>query len=120
MLKERCPYAHSATTTPNNIQNRIKSPTRIHDEAKYISCSELNSRRELRTIWKMYLPIRLKTYEANRKPMCLILSGTMRETLHAAAAVIRDSARFREHARGVTPFFVDAYAPYCYWAFDAI
>ena len=24
---------HSATTTPNNVQNQIKSPIRIHDEA---------------------------------------------------------------------------------------
>jgi predicted RNA methylase len=70
-------------------------------------------------IWKMYLPVLLKTYEANKKPMCLILSGTMRETLHAVAAVITGSSRFRERACGVSPFFVDAYSPYYYWAFDA-
>jgi len=35
-LKKRCPHAHSATTTPNSIQNHLKSPTRIPDEAKFI------------------------------------------------------------------------------------
>jgi SAM-dependent methyltransferase len=68
-------------------------------------------------IWEKFLPVLLK---ANKNPMCLIISGTMPESLRATAAVIEGSARFRERAHGVTPFFVDAYAPYHYWVFDAI
>jgi predicted RNA methylase len=71
-------------------------------------------------IWKSFVPVLLKANEANKNPLCLILSGTMPEALCAAAAVIESSARFRERAHGVTPFFVDAYAPYHYWVFDAI
>ena len=71
-------------------------------------------------IWKRFVPVLLRAHETTKNPLCLVLSGTMPEALHAAAAVIRDSARFRERAHGVTPFFVDAYAPYHYWVFDAI
>jgi hypothetical protein len=70
-------------------------------------------------IWESFVPVLLKA-KANKNPMCLILSGTTPEALRGAAAVIEGSARFRERAHGVTPFFVDAYAPYYYWVFDAI
>src|SRR5258706_281335 len=71
-------------------------------------------------IWEKFVPVLLKANEANKNPMCLILSGTIPEALRAAAAVIEGSARFRQRAHGVTPFFADAYAPYHYWVFDAI
>jgi SAM-dependent methyltransferase len=71
-------------------------------------------------IWEKFVPVLLDTYEANKMPMCLILSGTMPDAVRGAAAVLKSSARFRERAHGVTPFFADAYAPYYYWAFDAI
>lgn len=71
-------------------------------------------------IWKRFVPVLLKAREASKKPLCLVLSGTMPEALHAAAAVIEGSAGFRKRAHGVTPFFMDAYAPYHYWVFDAI
>jgi predicted RNA methylase len=71
-------------------------------------------------IWKRFVPVLLKAREANGKPLCLVLSGTMPEEIRAAAAVIEDSERFRRRAHGVTPFFMDAYAPYHYWVFDAI
>lgn len=71
-------------------------------------------------IWKRFVPVLVKARQANNSPMCLVLSGTMPEALRAAAAVIEDSAHFRKRAQGVTPFFLDAYAPYHYWVFDAI
>jgi SAM-dependent methyltransferase len=71
-------------------------------------------------IWERFLPVLLKAKEANKNPMCLVLSGTIPEALREAAGLIKSSARFRERAHGVTPFFFDAYAPYYYWIFDAI
>lgn len=70
-------------------------------------------------IWKRFLPVLLKANDANKAPLCLILSGTIPEAVCAAAAVIEGSGRFRERAHGVTPFFMDAYAAYYYWVFDA-
>lgn len=71
-------------------------------------------------IWRRFVPVLVKAREANNNPLCLVLSGTMPDALRAAAAVIEGSARFRKRAHGVTPFFLDAYAPYHYWIFDAI
>src|SRR5205807_2398866 len=71
-------------------------------------------------IWEKFVPVLLKANDASKKPLCLVLSGTIPEALRDAAAVIKSSARFRERAHGVTPFFADAYAPYHYWVFDAI
>ena len=71
-------------------------------------------------IWEKFIPVLLKANEANKNPICIILSGTIPEALRAAAAVIEGSARFRARAHGVTPFFADAYARYDYWVFDAI
>ena len=71
-------------------------------------------------IWKRFIPVLIKAHEANKNPLCLVLSGTMPDELRAAVAVIEGSARFRKRAHGVTPFFLDAYAPYHYWIFDAI
>jgi predicted RNA methylase len=71
-------------------------------------------------MWERFVPVLLKARDASQRPMCLIISGTIPETLRAAAGVIEESARFRKRARGVTPFFADAYAPYDYWVFDAI
>ena len=71
-------------------------------------------------IWERFIPVLLKANEANKNPMCIILSGTIPEALRAAAAVIEGSARFRARAHGVTPFFADAYSRYDYWIFDAI
>jgi predicted RNA methylase len=71
-------------------------------------------------IWKRFIPVLLKANEAQGNPMCLIVSGTIPDELRAAAAEIESSSRFRTRAHGVTPFFVDAYAPYHYWVFDAI
>jgi len=71
-------------------------------------------------IWKRFVPVLISAHEANKKSLCLVLCGTMPDELRAVAAVIEDSARFRKRAQGVTPFFLDAYAPYHYWIFDAI
>jgi predicted RNA methylase len=71
-------------------------------------------------IWKRFLPVLIKAREAQNNPLRLVLSGTMPDALRAAAAVIDASARFHRRAHGVTPFFLDAYAPYHYWVFDAI
>jgi predicted RNA methylase len=71
-------------------------------------------------IWRKFIPALLKANEVEKNPLCLVLSGTLPDALRAAAAVIEGSARFRARAHGVTPFFVDAYAPYHYWIFDAI
>jgi SAM-dependent methyltransferase len=71
-------------------------------------------------IWERFVPVLLKASGAHKKPMCLVVTGTIPEELHAAAAVIESSSRFRKRAHGVTPIFVDAYAPYHYWVFDAI
>jgi predicted RNA methylase len=71
-------------------------------------------------IWKRFVPVLLRAREVNKKPLCLVISGTMPEAVHAASAVVAGTARFRERTHGVTPFFMDAYAPYHYWVFDAI
>jgi predicted RNA methylase len=71
-------------------------------------------------MWERFLPVLLKANEVSKKPMCLVLSGTIPETLHDAATLIEGTGRFRARARGVTPFFADAYAPYAFWVFDAI
>jgi predicted RNA methylase len=71
-------------------------------------------------IWERFIPVLLKAYEAQKKPMCLIVSGTIPDELRAAAAIIEGSSRFRRRIQGVTPLFVDAYAPYHYWVYDAI
>jgi SAM-dependent methyltransferase len=71
-------------------------------------------------IWEKFLPVLLKANEANKNAICLVISGTIPETLLAAATVITGSARFRERATGTTPFFADAYAPYDYWVFESI
>jgi hypothetical protein len=71
-------------------------------------------------IWEKFILVLLKARDANKNPVCLILSGTIPETLSDAAAVITRSARFKERAQGVTPFFMDAYAPYHYRIFDSI
>jgi len=71
-------------------------------------------------IWKRFVPVLLKASGAHKKPMCLVVSGTIPEELDAASAVIESSSRFRKRAHGVTPIFVDAYGPYHYWVFDAI
>jgi len=71
-------------------------------------------------IWERFVPVLLKASDASKNPICLILSGTIPEALCSAATVIEGSARFRERAHGVTPFFPDAYAPYYYRVFDAI
>jgi len=71
-------------------------------------------------MWARFVPVLLKARDASQRPMCLIISGTIPETLRAAVSVIEESARFRKRAHGVTPFFADAYAPYDYWVFDAI
>jgi hypothetical protein len=71
-------------------------------------------------IWEKFLPVLLQANNAHKNPVCLVLSGTIPESLRAAAAVIEGSARFRKRAQGVTPFFADAYAPYDYCVFDTI
>jgi SAM-dependent methyltransferase len=71
-------------------------------------------------VWNMFVPVLLKARQSTKDPMRLILSGTTPEILCASVAVIEGSACFRERAHGVTPFFVDSYAPYYYWVFDAI
>lgn len=65
-------------------------------------------------VWEKFLPALAKTREANNNmPMCLVLVGTP-----AAADLIRDSGMFRETARGMSPFYMDAYATYPFWIFQ--
>jgi predicted RNA methylase len=71
-------------------------------------------------IWKQFIPVLLRAREISKHPMCIVLSGTLPESLRATAAVLQNSAGFRQRAHGVTPFFLDAYAPYYFWVFDAI
>ncbi|CCE09363.1 hypothetical protein BRAS3843_3160051 [Bradyrhizobium sp. STM 3843] len=71
-------------------------------------------------IWERFIPALVRANELNRRPMRLVISGSLPETIRAAAAVILRSQRFCERAHGVTPFFMDAYAPYTYWIFDSI
>jgi len=71
-------------------------------------------------MWERFVPVLLKARGASQRPMCLIISGTIPETLRVAAGIIEKSACFRGRAHGVTPFFADAYAPCDYWVFDAI
>ena len=71
-------------------------------------------------MWERFVPVLLKARGASHRPMCLIISGTIPETLRVAAGIIEKSACFRRRAHGVTPFFADAYAPCDYWIFDAI
>jgi SAM-dependent methyltransferase len=71
-------------------------------------------------VWKSFMPVLLKGSDSNRKPLCLVLSGTIPAELHMAADIIESTGRFLVRAKGVTPSFRDAYAPYHYWVFDAI
>ncbi len=71
-------------------------------------------------IWKLFITNLIKAREVGKHPLCLVLSGTLPQAMRAAAAVIQESGRFRRRAHGVTPFFLDAYAPYHFWVFDAI
>ena len=71
-------------------------------------------------IWERFILVLLKAHDANKNPICLILSGTIPDALNDAGAVIAGSAQFQERAHGVTPFFMDAYAPYHYRIFDSI
>lgn len=71
-------------------------------------------------MWERFLPVVLKAHSAGDQPICLVLSGTIPETLHEAAILIERTGRFRERARGETPFFVDAYAPYAFRVFDTM
>jgi len=71
-------------------------------------------------IWERFIPvIRNAASQSKKYPICLVLCGTVPEILRGSAAVIDRSALFRERARGVTPFFMDAYSRYHYWIFDA-
>ena len=71
-------------------------------------------------MWQRFLPVVLKANSAGDQPICLVLSGTIPETLNDAAVLIERTEQFRERARGVTPFFTDAYAPYTYRVFDTV
>lgn len=71
-------------------------------------------------MWERFVPVLLRARAASQQPMCLIISGTIPETLHAAADIIEASRAFRRRAHGVAPFFADAYAPSAYWVFDAV
>ena len=71
-------------------------------------------------MWERFIPVLLKTHSTSRQPICLVLSGTIPETVSEAAALIERTGVFRESARGVTPFFVDAYAPYAFRVFETI
>lgn len=70
-------------------------------------------------LWKKFVPRLIKTYEINKMPMCVVLSGTVPEVLSLAADRISASEQFRLRAHGVSPSFVDAYLPSYYWVFDA-
>jgi SAM-dependent methyltransferase len=71
-------------------------------------------------VWRQFVPVLTRARNVGKHPLRLILSGTLPESLRATAAVLQDSAGFQQRAQGVTPFFLDAYAPYYYWIFDAI
>jgi predicted RNA methylase len=71
-------------------------------------------------VWTQFVPVLLKARRSGQHPLRLILSGTLPESLLAVAAVLQDSAGFRQHSQGATPFFLDAYAPYHFWIFDAV
>jgi SAM-dependent methyltransferase len=71
-------------------------------------------------VWRQFVPVLLRARKIGKHPLRLILSGTLPESLRAAAAVVQESAGFQQRAQGVTPFFLDAYAPYYFWVFDAL
>lgn len=71
-------------------------------------------------MWESFLQVLLRTHNASKRPICLVLSGTIPETLNDAAKLIERTGRFRERAGGLTPFFVDAYAPYAFRVFDTV
>lgn len=71
-------------------------------------------------MWERFIPVLLRAHNTSKQPICLVLSGTIPETLSDAAALIERTGVFRESARGVTPFFVDAYAPYAFRVFETI
>ena len=71
-------------------------------------------------VWKQFVPVLLRARKVGKQPMRLILSGTLPSSVTAAATVVQESAGFLHRAQGVTPFFLDAYAPYHFWVFDAV
>lgn len=71
-------------------------------------------------IWERFIPVLVRANESNQRPMRLVVSGSLPETIRAAAAAISRSGQFRQRADGVTPFFLDAYAPYSYCIFDSV
>lgn len=69
-------------------------------------------------VWRKFIPVVLKARDSSMQPVRLVISGTIPEELYTIAGVLEETSRFCIRSQGVTPFFIDAYAPYHYWVFD--
>jgi hypothetical protein len=70
-------------------------------------------------LWPAMIDNVTRSYSENRRPICLLLVGSVYADVNDVAETISGSGCFRLRACGVSPFFVDTYAPFHYRVFEA-
>jgi hypothetical protein len=68
-------------------------------------------------LWRIVLSRIAESLTASPRSIYLVLAGSQPEKIWDGVSIIRESGLFVEYARGMTPYFLDAYLPFAYAAF---